>query len=166
MEFEMMPFYYKGLDYLAASDGHIYGLNRGEIHQRKNKDGYMECTLGDMKHRDSRIRVHRIIAQLFADNPDCKAEVHHKDFDRTNNDCSNLEWVTHGENIQHSVRAGNWSGKHGAEKNGRAKLTAEEVGRIRELYDNGSTIAKICKTFHKPYSTVFNVVHNKTWVLK
>jgi ribosomal protein L24E len=45
--------------------------------------------------------IHRLVAQAFIENCDEKDFVNHKDLDKTNNNPSNLEWVTHSENIIH-----------------------------------------------------------------
>lgn len=43
--------------------------------------------------------VHRLVAEIFNPVDDmCFLEVNHKDFDKTNNKLSNLEWVTQSEN--------------------------------------------------------------------
>lgn len=52
------------------------------------------------------IRVHRIIAELFCDNIDNKPIVNHKDFNKSNNNSNNLEWLTYKENTQHAINAG------------------------------------------------------------
>ena len=57
-----------------------------------SKRGYWETTL--CKNRKSfRVKVHRLIAILFIDNPSNKNQVNHIDGNKLNNDISNLEWV-------------------------------------------------------------------------
>jgi hypothetical protein len=51
-------------------------------------------------------KVHRLVAQAFLDNSENKPEVNHKDYNRKNNDASNLEWVTKLENIEHQFKRG------------------------------------------------------------
>ncbi len=46
--------------------------------------------------------VHRLVATAFLSNPDNLPEVNHKDEDKTNNDISNLEWMTRQANVAYS----------------------------------------------------------------
>ena len=46
--------------------------------------------------------VHRIVAQLFVENPEKKPFVDHIDQNKTNNRADNLRWVTRSENQQNS----------------------------------------------------------------
>lgn len=53
------------------------------------------------------VYVHRVIAQLFVDNPENKPFVNHLDCNRSNNKASNLEWVTSKENNDYALKFGN-----------------------------------------------------------
>lgn len=50
-----------------------------------------------------------MVAEAFIPNPDNLPEVNHKDYDRTNNTVSNLEWSTHADNVIYSSHAGHYS---------------------------------------------------------
>ena len=49
------------------------------------------------------VDIHRMVAQAFIPNPFNKKVVNHIDFDHTNNNVENLEWVTVYENTKHSA---------------------------------------------------------------
>ena len=50
--------------------------------------------------------VHRLIAQTFIPNPNNLPQVNHKDCDITNNNASNLEWVTGSYNCEYRDKFG------------------------------------------------------------
>lgn len=53
-----------------------------------------------------RLRVNRLVAIAFIENPDGKPYVNHIDGNKQNNCADNLEWVTAKENRQHAIRTG------------------------------------------------------------
>lgn len=121
------------------------------------------------------IALHLFVAHAWVDGYFEGAEVNHKDFDRKNCNADNLEWLTHKENIEYTIKYNYLAfcnSKIGI-KNGRARFTEEEVLMIREMYENGNSIADIVKYFYpelktsKQYksihSTFANIVHRKTW---
>lgn len=74
---------------------------------RINNDGYVEIRLC----RDGKTKttfLHILLAKAFIPNPQNKPEVNHKDGNKTNNELSNLEWVTHAENMQHAFTKQLW----------------------------------------------------------
>lgn len=86
------------------------GWHGGKCKKSKNKvlktcgngNGYRYVTVtvdGKRKH----LYVHRIVAELFIENPEGKPYVNHIDYDRTNNSVENLEWCTPSENNMHSA---------------------------------------------------------------
>lgn len=91
--------------YVRRIDGYVQKRKARNTRMFINKDGYCKVKLNkDGKSKE--FFVHRLVAQAFIENPDNKLEVNHIDFDRTNNRASNLEWVSHSENIHKTVDAG------------------------------------------------------------
>jgi hypothetical protein len=70
-----------------------------------DKDGYLTVKLSK-NGVDTRVAVHSLVAAAFVDGRFDGAEVNHKDFDRTNNNACNLEWVSHCDNVKYTIEAG------------------------------------------------------------
>lgn len=149
---------------LKRSDGVKYTIKPKILKQRLNKDGYLSVTVGSPNKRTA-IKVHRIVATAFIPNPLNKNEVNHIDFNRANNRVDNLEWVTHQENVKHSVK-NNYDvirlSRTGI-KNGRSKLTDKDIIEIRKLYDNGMTRMEIAKKFNRGWTTIDHIIKKETW---
>ena len=95
----------RSVDRLISKSNGINQLRRGKVKsQMLNADGYYAVKLSK-RGKDKTLRVHTIVAEAFLNKPSNTHEVNHKDFNRTNNNISNLEWVTHRENVAHTVAA-------------------------------------------------------------
>lgn len=113
----------KGYDYLIDEDGNIKSLLTGKMLKLTVfKNGY-KCVSLRRNMKTEKHYVHRLVAQTFIPNPESKRTVNHIDGDTLNNNVSNLEWATDGENNKHSYdylgREGAWvgtanTGKHHA----------------------------------------------------
>ena len=72
------------------------------------------------------------MATYFIPNPEGKTEVNHKDFNKNNNNVTNLEWVTPEENCSHfrdnSPNNSQTSGRHGT-----LYKDGVEIGKFRSL---------------------------------
>lgn len=72
------------------------------IKKRVNHDGYYVVSLRNPTRSKG---VARLVAEAFLEKPNDYEvfEVNHKDYDRKNNVVTNLEWLTHADNVRYSV---------------------------------------------------------------
>lgn len=92
-------------DYQISDDGNVYSKRCNRILKHKTNGVYKNICL----HKDGKPHyryIHRLVAEHFCENPENKPMVNHKDGIKLNNDHSNLEWVTKGENQSHAFRTG------------------------------------------------------------
>ena len=68
-------------------------------------NGY-PCVSLSRKGKRTPKTVHGLVAEAFVPNPDNLPQVNHKDKNRQNNHCLNLEWVTARGNQSHSYKEG------------------------------------------------------------
>lgn len=78
-------------------------LSDREIKWAPYRGGYLQASLG--KSYGKNLKQHRLVAQVWLDNPENKPEVNHKNGIKTDNRVSNLEWCTRKENAQHAIAA-------------------------------------------------------------
>lgn len=94
---------FEGL-YAVSSKGKVMNLKSGRILKHcSTPQGYAKVALCNGNGKIKQITVHRLVAEAFIENPDNLPEVNHIDENKTNNDVTNLEWVTASQNIKHSV---------------------------------------------------------------
>lgn len=72
---------------------------------QKSNTSYNRVTLSK-NGKTYRYFVHRLVAQTFIPNPDKKPMVNHIDNKGLNNCVANLEWCSHAENMEHSIKQG------------------------------------------------------------
>ena len=100
-------FIYEGIetDYSVSTEGEVRKDTTNYILSQSSQQDYKFVTLF-INEQQKRMRVHRMVAMTFIENPDNKPYVNHINGIRYDNNVENLEWVTQSENIQHAVKTG------------------------------------------------------------
>lgn len=86
-------------------NGEIFSLKTNKILKTTiSPNGYeVLCLMFQKPKRHSKtLYVHRLVAETFIDNPLNKKTVNHIDGNKLNNNITNLEWATQGENNKHA----------------------------------------------------------------
>lgn len=92
--------------YVTRNDG-VVQFRKGKLKaQTLNKDGYYTVNLSK-NGKSHRLKIHSLVGAAFVEGYFDGAEINHIDCNRKNNYYKNLEWVTHFDNIQHSIKTGN-----------------------------------------------------------
>ena len=80
--------------YKISIEGHVQNkTGRIGLGSIKHHSGYVPINIGLKQYL-----VHRLVAQVFINNPENKPQVDHIDGNRQNNKVENLQWVTSSEN--------------------------------------------------------------------
>ena len=109
-----------------------------ELKLRKDKDGYLRFnTTINGKHQT--ILVHRLVAATFLRNRPDGLVVDHIDRDKSNNNVSNLRYVSAAENIRNSVRH---------------KMTPDKKEMAVKMHKIGMSIAAISRALNVQYGSV------------
>ena len=115
-------------------------------------------TNGIVRHK---IGVHRIILSSFQCTDSVRTKVNHIDGNTENNILSNLEWVTHQENMDHAVSHKLHSF---GENHGMHKLTEKQVLEILYKKKNqNNTGRKLAKLYNVTPSTISAIYTGNSW---
>lgn len=131
------------------------GMKRMKI--QLDKDGY-EVLNFNFGGKVFGRKIHRLVAIHFIPNPLNKKCVNHIDGIKTNNHYSNLEWVTHSENMIHATKLG--LAKNKGELNPMAKLKNSQREEIIELRKQGKKLKEIAKIYNISFQHVSDLCIN------
>lgn len=140
--------------------GHIMGFT-------PDKDGYLQVKLSHGKHRKIR-KVHRLVVEAFIGDIPPKHVTNHLDGNPANNHLSNLEITTYSGNNLHAFRVlGRKPVCIKGEAN-RAKLSNEQVLKIRERYANEGgrnklNYAHLAIEYNVHPDTIARIVRREGW---
>ena len=142
-------------DYSVTNTGLIFSHRRKKYLKQWNRGkGYLAVQI-----KGKTYSVHRLVAKAFLKNPNNYTEVNHKDGNKHNNDISNLEWISHQENMKHAGKSGLM--KRG-EQHSNNKLNELQVRIIRKMSPD-FTHKEISNVFGVDKSVVTRVINRITW---
>lgn len=147
-------------NYTVSNQGVVTNTRTGRrLKLEKIKVGYLRVTVckGGIPRR---CLVHRLVADLFLDNPEKKSVVNHIDADKTNNRVSNLEWCTTRENQDHAMDLDLCP--KGVE-NGMSKYTEDQVLQVCSLLQRGVNRREIVESTGVSLTSVKDIRRRKTW---
>ena len=137
---------------------HGKGVKRpGLLKIHRDRGGYCWAQLGDK----IRAYVASLVAVAFIGARPKGYEIDHVDGSQTNNTPSNLEYVTHSENVKRAVVRGTIKPpKVRGESHGQAKLTNSDIRKIRMMLGPQRGIAK---RFNTDQGTVSRIKNRRLW---
>jgi len=155
--------------YEASTDGEIKTYNwknKGKeaiMRPAKDKSGYLRTMLKRDDGVMHTIKVHRIIAQTFIENPHNKDTVNHINGIKHDNRVENLEWKTAAENKRLWVEGG-CVGKLIGEDIGTAILTEAQVREIRDKFKpRVYTRQMLADEYGVVATTIKDVILKRSW---
>lgn len=143
----------RSLDMYLTCRGGAKRLQKGRVKPlHKNNRGYITVNL--CKNQIvKRELVHRLVADAFVDNMENKPQVNHIDGNISNNNASNLEWVTDNENKSHS------SIERGGTQRPKKPIVVTKKTTGEKFYFEGVRIAE--RVLNLDHGTVMNMLNGK-----
>ena len=144
-DFKVIP---KFPSYGVSQEGEVIRFSSGKIlskmWQGPKKYKYQAVRLGD-QGKITNVKVHKLVADAWLPktNPEL-TQVNHRDGDKSNNNVSNLQWVTGSGNLQHAVQTGL---KQKGEELYNSSLTDDQVHEICRLLQDNLTVKDIAERY-------------------
>ncbi len=133
--------------YTILSDGTLLGKDGNAKKPQLDAKGYLRVQVY-VNAKPATEKVHRLVARHFIKNPRNLPQVNHLDGDKTNNDVSNLEWVSNVENMQHAVENGLYPHHEEAQRMAGQVLAAlEQRYRLKEICQRNGFSPKTIKKY-------------------
>jgi len=161
VEYKPMPHPLLKDMYLISSQGFAINKKTGKIRKHSlSHNGYrlLACKVGGRSGKYVTVRLARMVAMAFIDNPESKPEVNHVDGNKLNDDVSNLEWVTSSENIKHAFATGLAENSRGYESkcSGLTEQQARYVEEVYKPYDKDFGTRALGRKLNVAHTTVQN----------
>lgn len=158
----------KKCNYAISSFGRIKSIEKVTARERLLKGAKARggLIMLNQKLKDGStgiVYVHRFVAENFVDKESEEQEyILHKDYDKSNNNWSNLAWATELEWKEYQKKNPNRKGRPGRTKN--YKLTETQVRMMKKLLKRGKTKRKIiAKQFGVSENCAYKIEKGIRW---
>lgn len=141
--------------YEVSDDGAVRNARTSRILRGSLNLGYPTVTLPC-----GRSRIHVLVAAVFIGPRPDGMSIDHVDGNKENNSVSNLEYVTHEENMRRAAALGLMAK---GEDNGASRLSNADIEIVRSLARRGHTHKEIAARFGVRRHTVTCAVSGKSW---
>jgi len=148
-------------DYMITNDGEVYSLRMKKwLIPVKNRDGYWTYRLSGKTKQAQRLVLESFIGPC----PSRRHRANHKDGNKINNLLTNLEWVTHQQNIQHSYTVlKRQAARTVGSKNPMSRLDETKVKEIKLLITQDLPYKKIAQKYKVSVMSICNIAVGRTW---
>lgn len=151
---------YKNTRYRISDSGEVFStISNKVLKPIDDTHGYMVVTLY-IDGSSEKYKVHRLVAEVFIDNPLGLLTVNHKDGNKLNNKVENLEWMSQAANTKHA-----WESDLMVKGSQTpiAKLDEESVEEIMNCFFEGLTNQQIAEVYNVARGTISKIRDRKTW---
>lgn len=139
---------------VIRGDGHVMSFPEKEYKTFSDKGGY-----SIFRNQGVNYKVHRVVAELYINNPDNLPEVNHKNGIKSDNRIENLEWVSRSDNQKHAFIV--LKRKRGQ------KLSDEDMLEIYRLRNVDKLMLKeISPMFGVTMQTISNIAKGNRFIIK
>lgn len=156
-------------DFLISNYGRVINNSKEkkEIRKKSFINGYETIGLKQEINKKSTSRyVHKLVAQHFLEkeNND-QIYVIHLDYDKNNNQVSNLKWATKKEKEEHQFKNPLWKIAYNNKKQGRNQKLSEGKVKIikRQLRNKRTRISMIAKRFGVSDTQIHRIKSGENW---
>lgn len=92
--------------YKITRNGQVWSEKSKRFLKLRSDRGYLRIYIYGLNGIRRNVRIHRLVAETYLPNPNNLKTVNHIDGNKSNNDVSNLEWLSHKDNMKHAYDEG------------------------------------------------------------
>jgi len=147
-------------NYIISDKGEVFSVyKKGYKSILTDRGGYQYVLLWK-NNKQTHHLIHRLVLTAFVGLCPVGMEACHLDGNKSNNYLNNLKWATKKENESHKIRHGthNKGSRHNM-----AKLTEDDVLKIKELCGLGKIQSIVAKQFDVSQATIGMIMSGRTW---